>query len=366
MSSSDLDYDNSSRGVDNSGSEYEYESSSDNNEYLQEQGIDQNDAQEHHRSLFNQEPIACPICCEDEVEEGRALTLPACSHSFCVDCFARCVEAQIGQGDADSITCPFILDDDKDGGGIMVGTKQCNAAVGMDVLHEIMTREAFDKLKYQRDTAFVRKNADYHHCPFPNCTNIVLCKNPVDVVGIVNEAKIGRGKTTTSSKLGASSTLAAAARICDCFKCGSTSCLTCGAMPFHFNKTCNEYRAEQERLKRQHEAFLARQRRRIHRTVCPQPDRSRADDQVRFDFKFDAGDINGNALENVKRCRRCGNSVELQSGCLKMKCICGYRFCYQCGAENAQCDCTPSHHGFIDNKTGRQDFSGLRGAKSYT
>ena len=101
----------------------------------------------------------------------------------------------------------------------MVGTKQCNAAVGMDVLHEIMTREAFDKLKYQRDTAFVRKNADYHHCPFPNCTNIVLCKNPVDVVGIVNEAKIGRGKTTTSSKLGASSTLAAAARICDCFKC---------------------------------------------------------------------------------------------------------------------------------------------------
>ena len=64
----------------------------------------------------------------------------------------------------------------------------------------------------------------------------------------------------------------------------------------------------------------------------------------------------GNALADVKRCRRCGNGVELQEGCFKMKCICGYLFCYHCGSENAQCNCTPFQHGFTDNRTGRYEF----------
>merc|ERR1712029_840627 len=95
------------------------------------------------------------------------------------------------------------------------------------------------------------------------------------------------------------------------------------------------------------------------------PDRSRADEEAKYDFNIggsscanaddkdgrSAEDL-GDALANVKRCRRCGNGVELREGCLKMKCLCGYRFCYRCGAENAQCDCTPAHHGFTDNVTG--------------
>lgn len=28
------------------------------------------------------------------------------------------------------------------------------------------------------------------------------------------------------------------------------------------------------------------------------------------------------------------------TGCFKMKCRCGYRFCFKCGSENAQCECT--------------------------
>ena len=38
---------------------------------------------------------------------------------------------------------------------------------------------------------------------------------------------------------------------------------------------------------------------------------------------------------NIKICKKCGNGVVLGTGCNKMKCRCGYRFCIQCGSENA-------------------------------
>lgn len=61
----------------------------------------------------------------------------------------------------------------------------------------------------------------------------------------------------------------------------------------------------------------------------------------------------------VRRCARCGTGVQKSSGCNKLKCRCGYRFCYVCGSENAQCLHTPFFHGFIDNLTGYGDFSDL-------
>jgi len=68
---------------------------------------------------------------------------------------------------------------------------------------------------------------------------------------------------------------------------------------------------------------------------------------------------------NVKLCARCGNGVVKSSGCDKMKCRCGYRFCYSCGAENCvrdgePCGCTPANHGYIDPVTGNGDFYSLR------
>lgn len=62
----------------------------------------------------------------------------------------------------------------------------------------------------------------------------------------------------------------------------------------------------------------------------------------------------------------CGNGVVKSSGCNKMKCRCGYRFCYVCGIENALCGHTPASHGYIDNITGRGDFSHLRDKTSRT
>lgn len=63
---------------------------------------------------------------------------------------------------------------------------------------------------------------------------------------------------------------------------------------------------------------------------------------------------------NFRKCRRCGIYIEKKDGCDKMKCRCGYRFCFICGSENAQCNCTPASHGFWDNDTNRGDFQNLR------
>ena len=57
----------------------------------------------------------------------------------------------------------------------------------------------------------------------------------------------------------------------------------------------------------------------------------------------------------VRRCERCGAGVVKASGCDKMKCRCGYQFCYQCGTKDATCKCTPSHHVFYDNVNERPD-----------
>ena len=66
---------------DEDNSNYEYESTSDYNYEEDEEQEEQN------VSLYNQHPVSCPICCDDKIEEGCAVILPNCSHSFCVACF---------------------------------------------------------------------------------------------------------------------------------------------------------------------------------------------------------------------------------------------------------------------------------------
>jgi hypothetical protein len=58
-----------------------------------------------------------------------------------------------------------------------------------------------------------------------------------------------------------------------------------------------------------------------------------------------------------KSCKNCGIPIEKVSGCEKMKCRCGYKFCYKCGVENATCKCTPAMHGYWDNERNQGDFS---------
>jgi hypothetical protein len=94
--------------------------------------------------------------------------------------------------------------------------------VGEDILQEILDP---DELK-----AFAGNNADHIHRSTSDCNKIicVLCETVLDQGGDHNS---GSGKDP---------------RICDCLNCGRTSCLSCGAFPFHTNQTCEVHRELQE------------------------------------------------------------------------------------------------------------------------
>lgn len=258
---------------------------------------------------FNTDPIHCPICFT-RADSGTALTLPVCQHSFCIDCFQQYFRAKVGDGKADRITCPWTAKDE---------IKPCGTVIEKEVLKELLDAEEQKKFERHSQSAFVMTHAEYHHCPTPDCENVVYYKEGPPIV--------------------------------DCFKCKRVSCLKCSASPYHHGRTCEqwkEWRRERER-----------------RWRPPTIDRSRAGEENRYEFGGTCA-IAAAAGLRIRTCRRCGNGVELADGCLKLKCRCGYRFCFECGSENAQCSCTPANHGFTDNVTGGSDFAALRDTKSYT
>jgi hypothetical protein len=287
--------------------EFEYElDDDDSNPEVHTQKQDENGGE--YVGLFNMDPVTCPICFS-RADSGTALTLPKCGHSFCLDCFQRCIQMQVEQGQANEIHCPSMHD------------SKCGQPVGQSVLEEILDAEVLARLKRLSVSAMTLSNPDYHHCPTPDCPNVVLWKKG-------NGPPIG-----------------------DCFKCGRQSCLQCGVSPYHAGWTCESWK----------------QRRVVVNTIISrrhEVDSSRAGEELRYDYNQTT--VAPLAELNIRVCRRCGSGVELASGCLKMKCRCGYRFCFQCGSENAQCGCTPAHHGFSDNITGRADFTGLYQTESST
>lgn len=58
--------------------------------------------------------------------------------------------------------------------------------------------------------------------------------------------------------------------------------------------------------------------------------------------------------EHTQPCPACGARIEkIEGGCDLMECMCGFRFCYRCGSQGAECSCTPDHHSFWDNVVDR-------------
>ena len=47
--------------------------------------------------------------------------------------------------------------------------------------------------------------------------------------------------------------------------------------------------------------------------------------------------------ENIKQCGVCGSHIEKADGCDSMECLCGFQFCFNCGAAGGICECNPGH-----------------------
>ena len=180
-------------------------------------------------------------------------------------------------------------------------TPTCTAEMGQDELRLVIGPQLFSTLERRSLEAVVALDPTLHHCPTPNCTFLCSWSGVED--GLPR---------------------------CDCPVCHKSSCLACFTSPFHNGYSCEQFKDQKSQ----------------DQTV---EDRRKDEELLQEYLK----------KSTIRICKRCGQGVVKSSGCNKMKCRCGYRFCYECGVENALCGHTPKYHGYIDNVTGDGDFSRL-------
>eukprot|EP01052_Picozoa_sp_SAG31_P014394 SAG31_NODE_892_length_11180_cov_22.596426_10_plen_340_part_00 len=252
----------------------------------------------------------CKICLEDfEPVASSTCQLRSCGHCWCTNCLRLHVTAAIDDG-ATSVSCPAM---------------SCDGDITQRELRALIGTERFSRLDRRcvppvnsrlqavpQLFRFVRSGLEMtcatdptlHLCQTPDCTFITYWASQED---------------DGDPKL-------------NCPLCKIERCLVCGASPYHTG------------------------------LPCPQP--ASAEAHNRNDEE--AATAAYMATNSIKPCPRCKIPLVKSFGCDKMKCRCGYRFCFACLSENAQCGCTPAEHGFIDNLTGRGDFSNLRDKTSPT
>lgn len=195
----------------------------------------------------------------------------------------------------------------------------------------------------------------------------------------------------------------------NCPKCGVQQCILCHATPFHEDQSCEEAKAAAAAAKAAAQA--AKQAAAASSAAAAAAARGAAADEAEGDA-YEEGEQKEEEEEeeeesyetfierqiaagNMRRCDRCTSEftsalhthsppllrlkfasvsatvpschavmlhillpppavlaaapIEKSDGCFKMMCNCGYRFCFKCGSENAQCNCTrefypESHH----------------------
>mmetsp|Transcript_10966 Transcript_10966/g.19150 ORF Transcript_10966/g.19150 Transcript_10966/m.19150 type:complete len:472 (-) Transcript_10966:381-1796(-) len=73
--------------------------------------------------------------------------------------------------------------------------------------------------------------------------------------------------------------------------------------------------------------------------------------------RLSSGKINGQDTDyltlqwldaNTKRCEGCGSQIEKTRGCNLIECLCGWKFCYNCGSPGGRCNCNRDHR-FLSN-----------------
>jgi hypothetical protein len=109
-----------------------------------------------------------------------------------------------------------------------------------------------------------------------------------------------------------------------CPDCGHSQCFSC-LVDWHEGVNCYQYQQQQ-----------------IQRQIAEKQQRGNADRANDEAFlalmRRDKG--------KFQQCNRCGNFVELASGCKKLTCRCGNQQCFQCGSQGARCACTSIYHVF--------------------
>jgi len=242
---------------------------------------------------FNSDVETCSICCSEDVAPQGAVRL-SCQHGwYCSSCMTKFAQARLELG-AVHVPCP-----------------QCGETVAEHDLRRLLPKEVLDKLLDRSLEQAVSCQADLCACPTPSC--------PMRVA--LEDGETGRLK---------------------CPLCKKTSCVRCGAQPYHRGLSCEKHA---ERMRKRG---------------------GKEDEESLLRWMQETG---------TKQCPTCRMAVTKQnlekqltqrSECHKMMCRnCSTKFCFKCLAvltAGFTCGCTIDAHGFVNPTTGRRvSHLGLRG-----
>jgi hypothetical protein len=235
------------------------------------------------------------------MRSSDCVRLTTCGHCFCEDCLKGWITAESSASSAGQVRCPH--------------TTTCKGLLSQRELKHLSGDETFQKMDRRALELTVATDSSLHLCTSPNCSYIVSWRSAAED-GVPHSI---------------------------CPLCSVERCLACRASPYHNGLTCDQHRAQQEQIQQQRVATVS-----LGDTATMTAEE---EEQLSMQTLRTIG---------TRQCNRCKEGVLKQTGCNKMQCRCGYRFCYECGIEDATCDCTPKNHGFIDNLSGRGDFSNLK------
>mmetsp|Transcript_50833 Transcript_50833/g.135680 ORF Transcript_50833/g.135680 Transcript_50833/m.135680 type:complete len:869 (-) Transcript_50833:23-2629(-) len=232
----------------------------------------------------NDAPVMCGLCCED-ADPGSAVRL-ACQHGwYCSICMTRHVEARLSDGVVE-VSCP-----------------ECRVPLAEHTLRAAgVPDKTLDRLNALSLEQAVNAASDLWACPTPNC--------PMRVA--LEEGERAQLR---------------------CTMCKKSSCLKCGAQPFHRGKTCEQHAEKQRSLRRQTMGFggLRQWMEETGSKQCP-------------------------TCHMVVTKQNLKNQLTQKAECHKMCCrVCKTRFCFKCLAiltGSFTCGCTSNDHGFIDPTSG--------------
>lgn len=247
------------------------------------------------------ETITCVACLSD-YPPPLAVSLTECGHSFCENCLRGRIKAEESESSSGLIRC--------------ILAPACLGNLTQQEVVHLCGPDTSQKLDRRALEHTAQCDGSMYPCPSADCPGIVFWQADMQVLPH---------------------------SVCEV--CGLDRCLLCGLSPYHSGMDCATHKQTVVEA---------------HRAVPPSSDSGGGEGGGLTDQQQEQLTMALLQTQGTRQCRRCKAGVQKTSGCNKMQCRCGYRFCYECLVEDAVCDCTPRDHGFIDNVTGRGDFSNLR------
>jgi len=231
----------------------------------------------------------CSICCND-CGPDETVQL-GCKHGwYCLECMQRHAEARLELGDP-CVACP-----------------ECCQALPEKDLRRILPAGLVEKLLNRSLERAVNATADLWACPTPNCPMRVAVEEGM------------------SHRL-------------QCSMCKRTSCLRCGAQPYHKGMSCEAY---------------------AKRGTADAAKRQMVQDGTTSLLQW----IKACGAKQCPTCRMpvTKQNLDCQSSqykeCHKMMCLnCNTRFCFKCTAiltDTYTCGCSIDAHGFVDPRNGKR------------